>query len=823
MPTSQARDLRSELQVSRKQGRNSQRMRSTPKDNYEAFGQLVAARFRALLHSLGDWSPDHSFYSAFTIDSPVKLESESKLFAQAIVHSFKLAGHKHKVGRSDNPLFWNLRHAFVRGDQNGLTSELKYSFQSFLLRHSFSREGAGLRKLADLRSPYDWYPEARMMQRTIHLHVGPTNSGKTYHALKALENANTGVYAGPLRLLAHEIYSRFKAKGKHCALITGEEQRLPEGGLSYISCTVEMTPLGKMVDVAVIDEIQMIADEERGWAWTQAVLGLQAKELHLCGEERTVDLITAMCARMGDRCVVHRYERLNPLWTERQSLRGSFKNLQKGDAVVSFSRVGLHTLKAGIENVTGKRCAIVYGSLPPETRAQQAALFNDPNNDYDYLAASDAIGMGLNLEIKRVVFESAAKFDGMQHRTLSIPEIRQIGGRAGRYRTAVRDMQSLIDDTASNGSDSARTESKKSEAADAELTNSKTLEREIAEHEVAQPGTIHAKTAENEAAENEAAQDEPAESAAARGLVQEPFDVYTTRSDNIGRVTTLEDEDLYRVRNAFRVEAAPILTAGLFPTEELIEMFAAYYPPTTPLSFILLRLRDMAQVSQRYHLCNFSDKLEAADIIQTLPMSLKDRVVFIKAPLSFREPKLREAFRAFAAAQADQRSGALLDFPEVDLEILDIDRDRGSISMPEGEYLSRLEGLHKTITLYLWLSYRFRMTFFSQDLAFHVKALVEEKINEHLGKLTYVQEKRQEYRATIRKRAEKLASKEQMWQFLGDKPKPVETNSQSGGTWTEEGNEEPLAQTPDEVDSAVPAPDVAALNDTGPARDDARP
>jgi ATP-dependent RNA helicase SUPV3L1/SUV3 len=234
------------------------------------------------------------------------------------------------------------------------------------------------------------------------MHVGPTNSGKTYHALKRLEEAKSGIYLGPLRLLAHEVYTRLNAKGKPCALVTGEEQRMPESeAATMYSCTVEMAPLNTKFEVAVIDEIQMINHEERGWAWTQAFLGLQASEIHLCGEARTVPLMRELCALVGDKVHVHEYERLTPLQVATKSLRGQLNLLEKGDCVVAFTVIGIHTLRREIEKRTGKKCAIVYGSLPPETRAQQARLFNDPENDYDYLVASDAIGMGLNLYASR--------------------------------------------------------------------------------------------------------------------------------------------------------------------------------------------------------------------------------------------------------------------------------------------------------------------------------------------------------------------------------------------------------------------------------------
>lgn len=296
-----------------------------------------------------------------------------------------------------------LQTAFVANGEAAVDTQLKYSYQGLLTSRNFSKADlANQTKLADLRYPVEWYAATRTIQRTVHLHVGPTNSGKTYHALKRLEAAESGVYAGPLRLLAHEVYTRLNARGKRCDLITGDERILQKEaitGAAMQSCTVEMVPLNTDVDVAVIDEIQMIGHEERGWAWTQALLGLKAEELHLCGEERTVPLIRELVASMGDKLEVHTYKRLSPLKTMSVSLGGRLQDLRKGDCVVVFSRVGIHAMKKEIEQKTQKRVAIIYGSLPPETRAQQAKLFNDPENDYDVLVASDAIGMGLNLYI----------------------------------------------------------------------------------------------------------------------------------------------------------------------------------------------------------------------------------------------------------------------------------------------------------------------------------------------------------------------------------------------------------------------------------------
>ena len=304
-----------------------------------------------------------------------------------------------RASRGPPRFYFTLQQAYAEGGLLALELRLKQALAehvatSGLTKSDFVKHA----QLADLRYPYEWYPHARAINREIHLHIGPTNSGKTYHALKRLEQAETGVYAGPLRLLAHEVYGRLTAAGKKCNLITGDEMIFAEGldGLMN-SCTVEMVPLRSRLDVAVIDEIQMIADDARGWAWTQAVLGLKAKELHLCGEERSLELIQELATALGEKLVIHQYKRLSPLEVMNTTLKGDLKRLRKGDCIVAFSRTKIHMLKNEIENITGKKAAIVYGALPPEIRSHQAKLFNDPDNEYDFLVASDAIGMGLNL------------------------------------------------------------------------------------------------------------------------------------------------------------------------------------------------------------------------------------------------------------------------------------------------------------------------------------------------------------------------------------------------------------------------------------------
>ncbi|RFU26603.1 hypothetical protein B7463_g9735, partial [Scytalidium lignicola] len=645
-----------------------------PQTPQQTFSDLVMEQYSNFIRGFGNWHRVKDQVKVWGITSEHNFRRRLVRFRTEIQDACDQAILLKKTSKEDNPLFYRLQQAFVDLDLGGLKTELRHAFINSAVGHKFTEEEEKAQKaVADLRYPIEWYPATRAIQRKIHLHVGPTNSGKTYRALKRLEAADSGIYAGPLRLLAHEVYSRFNALGKSCALITGEERRIPEGHdprKTFSSCTVEMVPLNTRVDVAVIDEIQMIGNNSRGWAWTQALFGVQADEVHLCGELRTVPLIEDLCAAMGDKLEIHYYDRLSPLKSSKMSLKGDLKNLQKGDAIILFSRIALHAMKREVEKATGKRCAIVYGSLPPETRAQQAALFNDPDNDYDFLVASDAVGMGLNLSIKRIIFESVSKHDGHNMRVMETSEIKQIGGRAGRFRTA---RQAIV-------------------AANQEITST----------------------------DPQAQLPPPAEEA----------------DESVGLVTCLEEFDLPFVKAAMAREAEPIKTAGLFPPASVMSRFAAYFPKGTPFSYIVLKLHELSKLHPRYHLCDLGLHVDVADLIEEFNLTIADRLVFLAAPISLRDIGSHSIVKAFARCVAEQSGGDLLNIPELDLEILDYSPNR-----EEGQdnklYLESLESLHKALTLYLWLSYRFVGIFRSQALAFHVKGLAEQKIDECLDSMNY--------------------------------------------------------------------------------------
>ncbi|KAK7140136.1 hypothetical protein R3I94_012670 [Phoxinus phoxinus] len=302
-----------------------------------------------------------------------------------------------------------------------------------------------LRKISDLRVPANWYPEARAIQRKIVFHAGPTNSGKTYHAIQRYLAAKSGVYCGPLKLLAHEIYEKSNDAGVPCDLVTGEERKFvdPQGRPSgHIASTIEMCSVTTPYEVAVIDEIQMIKDPSRGWAWTRALLGLCAEEIHVCGESAAVEFVTELMFTTGEEVEVHNYKRLTPFSISNHAVE-SLDNLKPGDCIVCFSKNDIYSISRQIE-IRGLECAVIYGSLPPGTKLAQAKKFNDPDDPCKILVATDAIGMGLNLSIRRIIFNSLVKPSVNEKGekeldTISTSQALQIAGRAGRFSSVFKE------------------------------------------------------------------------------------------------------------------------------------------------------------------------------------------------------------------------------------------------------------------------------------------------------------------------------------------------------------------------------------------------
>lgn len=273
----------------------------------------------------------------------------------------------------------------------------------------------------------DTFRKARQIQRSVTLYVGPPNSGKTHAAFERLAQAFDGAYLAPLRLLALEGRDRLVGRGVPTSLLTGEEN-VPADGARVVSSTIEMVATNRPIDVAVIDEAQMIFDPSRGWAWTQAIVAVPANEVIVICSDYAVPAIENLLGLCGERCQVRRFERKQHVQLLPQPV--PIESLGLGDAVVAFSRREVLALRDRIA-ASGHPVSVIYGALPPEVRRREAERF--AQGESHILVATDAIGMGLNLPIRRVLFSTLNKFDGQGDRALSESEVHQIAGRAGRF------------------------------------------------------------------------------------------------------------------------------------------------------------------------------------------------------------------------------------------------------------------------------------------------------------------------------------------------------------------------------------------------------
>lgn len=266
-------------------------------------------------------------------------------------------------------------------------------------------------------------PDARLARITAVL--GPTNTGKTHLAIERMMAHSSGMIGLPLRLLAREIYDRVvRIKGAGVvALITGEEKILPAHA-RYFICTVEAMPLDRAVEFLCVDEIQLAADRERGHTFTNRLLHARGlSETMMLGSETIRGLIQKL---LPDTIFVTRPRFSELAWTGSKKLT----RLPRRSAIVAFSADQVYAIAELIRRQRGG-AAVVMGALSPRTRNAQVALYQ--SGDVDFIVATDAIGMGLNMDVDHVAFASTSKFDGHTHRSLKVSEIAQIAGRAGRH------------------------------------------------------------------------------------------------------------------------------------------------------------------------------------------------------------------------------------------------------------------------------------------------------------------------------------------------------------------------------------------------------
>ena len=264
-----------------------------------------------------------------------------------------------------------------------------------------------------------------MEKNKINAVLGPTNTGKTYLAIETMLSFQSGMIGFPLRLLAREVYDKVikKISPNNVALITGEEKIIPSNAKYYL-CTVESMPIEKNLEFVGIDEIQMCADHERGHIFTDRLLNLRGEKLTMFMGSHTMK---SLISKLNEDLQFINKERLSKLTF---SGHKKISRIERKSAIIAFSTEEVYAIAELIRRQKGG-ASIVMGSLSPKTRNAQVELYQ--SGDVDYLVATDAIGMGINMDLENVFFSNLKKFDGKKLRRLHLSEIGQIAGRAGRY------------------------------------------------------------------------------------------------------------------------------------------------------------------------------------------------------------------------------------------------------------------------------------------------------------------------------------------------------------------------------------------------------
>jgi len=462
------------------------------------------------------------------------------------------------------------------------------------------------------------FPQARAMKRKLILHIGPTNSGKTYQAMQKLQNADTGYYLAPLRLLALEGYESLKEQGMDSSLITGEEQILNEDA-THISSTIEMLNFDVDVDVCVIDEVQMIDDRDRGWAWANAIIGVAASEIIMTGSPNSKDAIIALAEYLGEDLEIVEFERINPLTLLDTPTR--VQDVQAGSAIIAFSRKDVLRLKQKFSQFFS--VSVVYGNLSPEVRREEARRFR--SGETQILVATDAIAMGMNLPIKTILFSKAEKFDGISQRNLLPSEIHQISGRAGRY-----------------------------------------------------------------------------------GLHEEGF------------VGGLENDVLKIVKKNFFKEAHTIrIPFKVMANLEHIKLVGNILEENSLAEILKFFVKNM-EFNGPFVASNLEDMVEAAYIVDNYDLDIATKYHLSCAPLTLKSPYIISAYESYLSA-LEQNLPVSYNTPNL--------LGKSAYTMDE---LLRAEDMVKEISLYLWLSYRFKDYFLDEKKARISRGVINKYIEESL-------------------------------------------------------------------------------------------
>ncbi len=290
------------------------------------------------------------------------------------------------------------------------------------------------------------FPRARNRNRELIYIQGETNSGKTYTAFEIAKEYESGVYAAPLRLLALEGQQEFKKRGIDCSMLTGEERDEIEGA-TFVSSTVEMMDYSKEYDVAIIDEVQLINDPDRGHAWLEAIIGVNAKKVILVGSKDIESVIVEIAEYLEEPLEIKHFERKTKLSFDKNLFKRSMNKLGKlppHSAIIAFSKKDVLDLKTKFENY-GNKVSVIYGALPPQVRRIETERF--VNGETDVVIGTDAIGMGLNLPIENLFFSKSEKYNGRAIVPVEPALVKQIVGRAGRYKKFETGYVSALSDS----------------------------------------------------------------------------------------------------------------------------------------------------------------------------------------------------------------------------------------------------------------------------------------------------------------------------------------------------------------------------------------
>ena len=469
------------------------------------------------------------------------------------------------------------------------------------------------------------FPLAREMRRKLILHIGPTNSGKTYQAMQKLKESDTGYYLAPLRLLALEGYETLKEQGINSSLITGEEQILDDDA-THISSTIEMLNFEVDVDVCVIDEVQMIDDRDRGWAWANAIIGTPAKEIIMTGSPNSKEAIVALAEYLGEELEIIEFERKNPL--SLLEIATDVKSVESGTAIIAFSRKDVLRLKQNFSRFFN--VSVVYGNLSPEVRREEARRFRE--GETEILIATDAIAMGMNLPIKTLLFSKAEKFDGISQRNLYPSEVHQISGRAGRF-----------------------------------------------------------------------------------GLHEE------------GYVGALSPEVLKIVKKNFFKEARVIkFPFRVMANLEHIKLVGNILEETSLREILKFFVENM-EFDGPFHASNLDDMVEAANIVDNFDLDIATKYHLACAPLTLKSPYIIAAYESYITTL--ERKAVVRYTPPALV---------GNFAQTTDELL-RAEDMVKEISLYLWLSYRFKEYFLDVQKARSARGILNKFIEESLQQSNFVQ------------------------------------------------------------------------------------